>query len=239
MRSQFFTSSVIVFACLFITTCSAMAAPAMAPGRAAPYADVIEQPLLLPPSVEYGLGDLRANVAVTLPPLDHAALIQEDLEDLEASGCQQKALRVGVPRGILLTDASGVWQSVPEAGYVWSTSIVSSEAYEMRLHFTEVDLPEGARLWVYSLDDDLENWWSFEGKGPFDEGAFWTPETLGEHVIVEYVIPFESADDDLPTVEFGIDSLQHVYRDLRTMPDDGLRPRAGGIGELFGEELYA
>ena len=193
-------------------------------GRSAPAVERSAKTMLLPPSVEYALPQLRANFAVSLPPIDHEALLTEDLKNMDGADFERRPLRIGIARDVVVTDANGVWQSIPGIGYVWTAAVESAGAFQTRLHFADVNLPDGARLWVYSTSDDYGNWNHFENAGPFSDGEFWTSETTGQTVQIEYVVPFDAVPEgELPRAEFIVDSLQHQYRELRPILEDGLR----------------
>lgn len=166
-----------------------------------------------PPSIRFGLGGPFASEWHELGPVDSLTLQLEDEEN--ASKC--KALRVGVPRPVGIAAEQGEWRRAGDEGWVWSTTIRAQGAYGLRLHFVYVNMPDGAELAVFPPDRPLECLELFYGRGPWDEGQFYTPDVVGNMVCVEYFSPGPVRPERLP---FGIDEVQHIYRDIFREWDD-------------------
>ena len=66
---------------------------------------------------------------------------------------------------------------------VWNTSVQSGDANALRIHFTDVDLPKGAALYVYN--DAGQAHGPYTGKGPHGDGDFWSHTVFGEHAWVQ------------------------------------------------------
>lgn len=102
--------------------------------------------------------------------------------------------------------------------------IIAEGAREVRVRFTDFDLPAGARLYVSSAQNPDEVYGPFEGRGMNGDGEFWSPPVAGEAVVVEYVVPDPgepSAADRLP---FRIPQVGHIYVNTR---DSSLEKVAG------------
>ncbi|HEY0659500.1 MAG TPA: hypothetical protein VGD05_13545, partial [Pyrinomonadaceae bacterium] len=97
-------------------------------------------------------------------------------------------------------------------GKVWITEITSEEALQTRLRFSNMDLPEGAKVFVYSAANPNEIYGPYEKRGDSETGDFWTPPVEGDSVTVEYFVPGENAltKSKLP---FQIIEVSHIYRD--------------------------
>ena len=116
-----------------------------------------------------------------LPPLDPNSIPKQE-RPLE------KTLNIGVVRTLPsdlnpMTDSA--MYSVVE-GYVRIAAVTSPGAAYMRLHFKDFSLPAGARVFVYSAKNADSYFGPYEGNGPWNDGAFWTPALLGDQVIIEY-----------------------------------------------------
>jgi hypothetical protein len=108
-------------------------------------------------------------------------------------------------------------------GEVFVMGFVSEGALRVRLRLTEVDLPPGARLYVYSASNPEDMYGPYERRGPFGDGTFWTPPMQGESVVLEYVRPRTSSakapDSEASpnavsgNMPFRVESLSHTYRD--------------------------
>jgi len=99
----------------------------------------------------------------------------------------EKVLRIGIIRALdgpldPLTD--GADYLVVE-GNVHVLGVVSEAALSTRVHFTQMSLPAGARVFVYSMKNPDDFYGPYEGHGPSDAGTFWTPPLEGEGVVIE------------------------------------------------------
>jgi lysyl endopeptidase len=118
--------------------------------------------------------------------------------------------------------------------------VASTDALGVRLHFKDVHLPAGAELAVYapSASDpghgivksgsprfDPDRYVEFyEAASPLlRRGELWTGTLFGEKARIEYLAP-AGASDELP---FGVDRLQHVYRDPVAAQAKSLAKAAG------------
>ncbi|HYX27943.1 MAG TPA: pre-peptidase C-terminal domain-containing protein, partial [Pyrinomonadaceae bacterium] len=96
-------------------------------------------------------------------------------------------------------------------GEVRVAAVIAEGSLRTRLHFVEMSLPAGARVFVYSMSDPNEFYGPFEGHGSSDEGTFWTPPLSGEGVVIEYVVPPATSLADAP---FKISEVSHGYKEL-------------------------
>jgi hypothetical protein len=164
------------------------------------------KPHPLPPSVRFGLDFAGELVPYVLDPVDTAALLAED------AACAEPPLRMGIVRdlGFAVTDGPAVIQPAPGGGSVWSVAFVSPEAKGLRLHFTHVDLPAGAELWLYAPDALEQAEGPYTATGPRRSGEFWSSVVWSEEVRLEYFLPGDTGDPGF----FLIEDLAHLYRGL-------------------------
>jgi hypothetical protein len=170
-------------------------------------------PRLVPASVRFGI-DLSADlIPIELDPLDLAALAAED------AAAPQSPMRVGIgrPLGVDSTDSWAAYRVVPGVGSFWGVEIVSPDAQGMRLSFSQVAVPEGSELWIYSPKALESAEGPYDGAGPLRTGQFWTTIFAGEKVRVEYFVPETIADDGF----FLIEELAHIYRALESPASSG------------------
>ncbi|HEX2252545.1 MAG TPA: trypsin-like peptidase domain-containing protein [Thermoanaerobaculia bacterium] len=112
---------------------------------------------------------------------------------------------------------------------VWGTVISVREAHRLRLHLTEIRLPEQARLWVYGL-----------GEEPVElglellraEGDLWTPSVAGDWLFLEVEVPREAISEG---AEYGF-SFGEVMEVVELGPDGAPR-RSGVVTGASGECL--
>jgi lysyl endopeptidase len=156
---------------------------------------------------------------VRLPAVNRDALLREDA--LGDRGARVKALRFGVGRSLRVSVQDGNWYDAAGGRRLWAAEIASTEALGLRLHFKNVQLPDGAELAVYSADTsgiaksgcsrfDPDRNVEFHGASATAAGDFWTGSFFGERVRIEYLAPAGAAADALP---FTVDNLQHYYLD--------------------------
>ena len=175
-------------------------------GKSLPYAPLAKQ--LAPDTLEHILTG-----AARLEPLDHEALKAEDA----VQGVQHKRLRVGVVRSIGAELRRGRWHRLPDGRSLWTWSLVSPGAWGIRVHVDQANLPVNAelRVWAPGLDA-VEG--AFTGRGPRNDGAYWTGTLPGPQVVVEYVAPRGATLTAEPP--FVVDSVVHFYRDILKLDQD-------------------
>ncbi|MDR2682767.1 MAG: trypsin-like peptidase domain-containing protein [Dysgonamonadaceae bacterium] len=98
---------------------------------------------------------------------------------------------------------------------VWQVSIRSKGAYSLNVLFTEFQVPEGARLFLYNTDHSYVIG-SFDHRNNSSAGLLPVKPVAGETLIVEYTEPADAAFRGKLT----IGEVNHDYRDiLRKEPD--------------------
>ena len=151
---------------------------------------------------------------ITLPPLDEATLLAEDLD----AGALGAPLRVAVARPLPVSvEKNGTWETRPGGGKMWRLRIQSPGAVWLSFGFRHYKMPQGGRLLVYSPDHA-------HVVGPFtvadneQHGQLWTPMLPGDDAIIEVTLPDAKAAD--LTLELA--QVNHGYRG----PEDGPGPSA-------------
>jgi len=177
-----------------------------ASGAAGPLSVQLNKPERQLPSMRFGLVPTGVP-EFGLPALDHAALIQEDAQ--APATC--KRLRVSVGRDLPIRVENGSWTAMPGVGQLWTAEIVSQNALSIRIHFTDMNLPPGALLFVYSPTLPGYANGPYQGVGPVGDGQFWSASVEGERARVELFIPDAGAPAK-PIAAFRIDRIQHFYR---------------------------
>ena len=173
---------------------------------------------------------------VTLPPLDVERVRRErDLrQNRPGPGVPPesptrrprvpRAQEIGINRDVQVTERDGRWFIV-NAERSWIVEVTSPAALGTRLHFTDFQLPPGARLFVASPGGDGEPTY-FEGKGPFGTGEFWSPVVNGDTVRLELVDETGGSLESSGALPFHVTSVGHVYE-----------ADAGGFGSSAACEL--
>ncbi len=152
---------------------------------------------------------------IELPTVDVAALLEEDRgDDLAIKG----VLRTGVVQALEWEvfvaageSTEGEWGISVSGERIWSLTIWSPGAIGQRVHFLDLELPEGVELFVYDALDPQELYGPIRDAEP-DVEDLWTPTCFSEFVSIECVVP---ASADWDPLFFSIDRIVHVYTDFR------------------------
>lgn len=125
----------------------------------------------------------------------------ERLLELEQGEPFHRRLKVGVvePAGrtVALTGAgAGRFGVAPVSfgavqdlgtGSVWTGVVRAEGATGLRLHFTGIDLPAGAELYLYNLAGEAHG--PYLGRGPLGNGELWAHTVSGGEVLIQLHLP--------------------------------------------------
>lgn len=103
-------------------------------------------------------------------------------------------------------------RQVPE-GRLWLMRVGADGAAQIRIHFQDLNLPDGARLFVSSVRDPDQYAGPYTGTPSRD---IWTPPIDGDEVMVEIFLPNGSA----ASPSFTIAEIGHVFRAVTSPLDD-------------------
>lgn len=174
-----------------------------------------------PPALQRVLPEkpVPTGVSKSIPPRGGAVLPEIDWTEVTREDAERRELGKGPKRigvvlnltdpAVVLGDAvsMGEWATVDSGGSLWSFAMLSPDSLGMRVHFSEIQLPLGARIVVYNGDDANEAYGPYFGPAP---GAtdLWSPTVFGETVVVECYVP-EGADRS--AVRIKIEQATHQY----------------------------
>ena len=175
----------------------------------------------MPPALDRFLPDkpIPTGVSKSIVPPGGAVLPEIDWAQVTREDAERRELGKGPKRiGVLLdlTDPAvvhgdsisiGEWLPVDGGGSLWSFAMLSPDALGMRVHFSEIALPLGARVVVYNGDDPNEAYGPYFGPVP-GTTDLWSPTVFGETVVVECYVP-QSADRN--AVRLTINQATHQY----------------------------
>jgi hypothetical protein len=149
-----------------------------------------------------------------LPGIDNARLLRED-GNSQKNWYDAKPLRFAVPVKVQFTlENAGTWNRFPDGSRVWRLRIQVPNAKNLSLGITDFEIPEGGRLWVYTVSHDLV-------QGPYTSrdrspaGRLWTAVTLGSEVVLEVFLP---STGGRAVVEIG--EVNCGYRNFAVRPTD-------------------
>jgi len=87
--------------------------------------------------------------------------------------------------------ALGAARGTGGAGFVWTAEVRVPGATALRLHLTNVDLPRGAKLYVYNLDGQAFG--PYTGRGPLGDGELHTNTVFGGRLLLQLHAPADLA----------------------------------------------
>ena len=155
-------------------------------------------------------GHLKADAAKTkrLPKLSDREKLRK-----RAQNRSEKIFQIGIVRTLAspldpILDSTSY--TVAE-GEVHVASIVTEGALFTRIQFRDFSLPAGARVFVYPATNPDQFFGPYEGKGPWNDGLFWTPAMAGDQIIIEYTTPAGISDRETP---FKISQVAHIYKNV-------------------------
>ncbi len=138
--------------------------------------------------------------------VDAAPLRAEDAR-LAGPGVPQRT-GVVLPLDAVIDPAhDGVWSTKTDGSRVWRTSIRTQGAASIGVRFASFNLPEGASVSFAGVDGIAR---TFDGVGPNQGEACWTPAVIGDRIDIEYRQPATTTG----APECPIDQIAHHYRPI-------------------------
>ncbi len=213
LRGKRFLILSIASLCLLIFVPSLQAQQLSIPGLQAP-AEKKSAKQELPSRImaargEAPLGRLYDNLKVEPSKIRRLPALKASEMQKEATA---KRMRVGTVRAFqrpLNVSSDSALYRVPE-GEVRVMGVVSEGALYTRVHFSDMALPAGAKVFVYSLKNPEEFYGPYEGKGSSGDGTFWTPPMEGDGAVIEYFSP--TGTIDAQAAPFQVSEISHIYR---------------------------
>jgi len=139
--------------------------------------------------------------ATVLPHVDIAAALAED----SAKGVEIPRFGVKIPTTISKNDGD-----VEEFGnfIIWKKSFFYRNAKSLNFEFTELNLPDGAQMYVYNSSETMVAG-PIENKHIFD-GQYSTDVISGDEVVIEVILPKETFDAFTITIENVVHGFQQI-----------------------------
>ncbi len=104
--------------------------------------------------------------------------------------------------------ANGMMRTAPGGGFVWTAALESETASGLRVHFTNLNLPENAALYVYNMHG--EAFGPYTGKGPDNDGDFWSHTVTGSVAFVQLRFYGPVSPAALQTTRFAIQDVGYL-----------------------------
>ncbi len=135
----------------------------------------------------------RAQVMrLELPVVDRLVTAAEDIRNQEDGRPARFASRWDVN---LTTANSGSWETLATGERLWRLRVHCPAVLSLNLGFTRYDLPQGARLQIYAVNDPSP----VLVFGPQDNrphGQLWTPVLLSDEIMVELLLKDDTWDSE-------------------------------------------
>jgi hypothetical protein len=155
---------------------------------------------------------LSADSIITIP------VTREDLDSIDNYQCQNCGeirsttykVRIGVvkPVGVVVRFSpltAGSLSRTPDGGFVWTLGLESPEATALRMHFSNVSLPENAKLYIFNVNG--EAFGPYTGTGPDDSGDFWSHTVSGSVAYVQLRQFGPISASELQSTRFSISDI--------------------------------
>ncbi len=110
---------------------------------------------------------------------------------------------------------------------VWGTAVRVEDAYRLRLHLTDAELPTGARMWVWGQNEQPR---AFGVELLGDDGDLWTPSVAGDTIYFEVEI---AAADLSRGASSGFDVREVM--EIVALDPRGAPSAIAEVGEAIGE----
>ena len=143
---------------------------------------------------------------VEMPPIGNFISIENEL-NTTSSGNMLKPFRFAYPFEVNLTpENSGEWLQGENGYNIWKVTIHSTGAKSLNVIFEEFELPESARLFIYSESENyvLGAFTSFNNNS---SAKFAVSPVLGDEITVQYEIP----EEFVQKTHFRITRVNHDY----------------------------
>ncbi len=107
----------------------------------------------------------------------------------------------------------GVLAATSDGGFVWAGAIASDGATAMRIHFTGLNLPPDAELYVFNMTGAAHG--PYWGRGPNDDGELWSHTVGGAETIVMLRQRGPATSAELNRMSFTIADVGHITPDFK------------------------
>ncbi|MEN8164238.1 MAG: serine protease, partial [Acidobacteriota bacterium] len=155
---------------------------------------------------------LQTPISVTVTAEDLAAM-QPQTEGLQATS----KLLVGVAKsvGVLIDlEAASIGLAKNAIGtHVWTGAVHAEGAAALRVHFSDVDFPEGAELYIYN--DRGEAFGPYTDRGLLGTGDFWSHTITGETMMLQVRTPANVARTYFTIADVGFMGSGFHYAQYR------------------------
>jgi len=155
----------------------------------------------------WGLNNINTTSVIEMPSLDMTRISEEDaISDQDKGNPYRFGYEMNVNLGL---DNAGVWDILPNGDRIWRINILSEGARTMNFIFDSYILPEGAKVYLYS-DDQQSLIGAYTSVMNHPEEVLGTWLIDGDNIWIEYYEPANVAGQG----KLNIGSVIHGYRSV-------------------------
>ncbi|MCK9156034.1 MAG: trypsin-like peptidase domain-containing protein [Paludibacteraceae bacterium] len=144
---------------------------------------------------------------IEMPPFDRDSLLREDSLEGNLKSARRFANKFFVS---IDKNNSGITRHLPDGTSVWRVGIASKGAYSLNVLFSEFDIPDQAKVFIYSPDRSTILG-SFTSQNRQKSGVLPVAPIDGDSIVIEYIEP---ANSDFHG-KLKISEVNHDYLGLR------------------------
>lgn len=149
---------------------------------------------------------------------------EQDLLRMEQGDASRNGLIVGVTKKVVIPvrfanipPLQSVYASqfiklgavrIDEDGLTWTGSVRSKGGYAIRVHLSDFNLPPGAEFYVYNSTGEVFG--PYSGRGPGDNGDFWTNTVSGGELLLQLVYRGDDLEEVLEQTRFTVSDVGHL-----------------------------
>jgi len=106
-------------------------------------------------------------------------------------------------------NSKSYWNTLSDGKIVWRIELKSEGAEQLAIKFSNIELPKGSQLFIYSKNEQTE-FWVFDAKeAKLSKNTFVSKFVQGDQIILEYNQLSNFAEDKVPIIDF--DGLINYY----------------------------
>lgn len=159
-----------------------------------------------PLSFKNSILNQAATPTYALPPINAAALLQEDAHLLSNGAPFRFGAKIEVAYSL---ENAGTWVTLENGDRVWRMQIEADGAYSLSFLFREFVLPEGASLYIFSPDKSA-TLGAYTSANNAEDKTFSTEPLAGNRAVLEYREPAAVRGQG----KIQLSGVVHGYRDI-------------------------
>jgi hypothetical protein len=136
----------------------------------------------------------------------------DSVNNFKCESCKNSArlykMRIGLVKPVSFEITRASSKATADGGMVWTAAAESKTATALRVHFTDFNLPANAALYIYNMDGEVFG--PYTGRGPGNEGDFWSHTVTGPIAYIQLHHHGPASPADLKASNFKIAGVGHI-----------------------------